>query len=273
MLTKMGMFTDALKEIKTSIVKLFIFEEILNAILIFLVAYILGSLFKLGWAWPLLPSLGYLAFAFYRETKIKPTKLVETKYKDLQEKLSTAAEYASVDNRVVNELKSEVLKNLRKVEEASFLSERKVYTKSIVAVVLCFIILLLSPVSLSFFHATLPDLFPGSAKDVAEANKNYKPGSEKKKGDIPIAIQASKEDIYGQPSVAKLGKEELEVIFRPAGTELGSSNVKPPEELQFNEQYPDEIVPVAAESMEERIPKEQQELVRRYFRSVVESGK
>ncbi|MEK6854094.1 MAG: hypothetical protein AABX60_02050, partial [Nanoarchaeota archaeon] len=86
-------------------------------------------------------------------------------------------------------------------------------------------------------------------------------------------IQSSKKDIYGQPSVAKLGSEELRVILKPAGTELSTSNVKPPEELQFNEQYPEEIVSVAAESMEERIPKEQQELVRRYFRNVVQAGR
>lgn len=62
-------------------------------------------------------------------------------------------------------------------------------------------------------------------------------------------------------------------MLKPAGTELGTSNVKPPEELQFDEQYPEEVVSVAAESMEERIPKEQQELVRRYFKSVVEASR
>ncbi len=269
----MGMFTDAMKEIRTLVIKMFLFEEGLNSVLVFLAAYFISSLFRLGLWIPLLVSLAYLTFAIYRETKLKPNKLVETKYKDLQEKLSTAAEYASVDNRVVNELKSEVLKNLRKVEESSFLSEKRVYAKSIAAIVLCFIILIMSPVSLAFINAHLPNIFNGGENQVDDISGNFKLGNAKKKADAPLPIQASKQDIYGQPTVTKLGTEELEVIFKPAGTEFSTSNVKPPEELQFNEQYPDEVVSVAAESMEERIPKEQQELVRRYFKSVVESGK
>ncbi|MEK6837275.1 MAG: hypothetical protein AABX69_01370, partial [Nanoarchaeota archaeon] len=165
-----------------------------------------------------------------------------------------------------------VLQGLRKVEESSFLSERRIYVKSVAAVALCFVILLLSPVSLGFFKANLADLFsPDNSKQLQSGN--FKVGKEKQKGELPIAIQSSKKDIYGQPSVAKLGSEELRVILKPAGTELSTSNVKPPEELQFTEHYPEEVVSVAAESMEERIPKEQQELVRRYFRNVVQAGR
>lgn len=268
----MGIFTEALKEVKASVLKIFLFEETLNAILVFLAAYIISSIFKLGLLLPAIIAVGYLVFAFYRETKLRPAKMVETKYKDLKEKLSTAAEYASVENRVVNELKSEVLRNLRKVEEASFISERRVYTKSIIAVILCFIVLLVSPVSVGFFKGHFPDIFPDKEQS-ADDSGSFKVGKEKMKGDNPIGIEKSKQDIYGAPTTAKLGTQELDVIFKPAGTELGTSNVKPPEELQFNEQYPEEVVSVASESMEERIPKEQQELVRRYFKSVVEEGR
>ncbi len=269
---KMGVFKEALREVKASMLKIFLFEEALNAILVFLTAYIVSSLFKISIIMPLLLSLAYMGFAAYRETRLRATKLVESKYKELQEKLSTASEYANVENRVVNELKSEVLKNLRKVEEASFLSERKIYAKSIAAIALCFAILLISPISIGFFRAHLPGLFPDKDGNYDPAG-DFKAGKGKIKGDIPFAVEKSKSDIYGAPTAAKLGSREIEVIFKPAGTELSTSNVKPPEELQFNEQYPEEVVSVAAESMEERIPKEQQELVRRYFRNVVEGGK
>ena len=268
----MGLFAEALKELKSSLLKVYMFEELLNAILVFLVAYLISSLFRLGLLLPAISGLAYLAFAIYRELRFRPDKAVESRYKELREKLSTAAEYANVESRVANELKAEVLQGLRKVEESSFLSERRIYVKSVVAVALCFVILLLSPVSLGFFKANLADLFsPDNSKQLPTGN--FKVGKEKQKGELPIAIQSSKKDIYGQPSVAKLGSEELRVILKPAGTELSTSNVKPPEELQFNEQYPEEIVSVAAESMEERIPKEQQELVRRYFRNVVQAGR
>ncbi len=269
----MGAFTEALKETKTSLLKIMLFEEALNAILVFLVVYLIASLFRRGLLLPIIVSLGYLAFAVYRESHLKAERAVESKYKELKEKLSTAAEYVNVDNRVVNELKYDVLKNLRKVEESSFLSERRVYTKSIAAVVLCFVILLLSPVSVSFFHHAFPNIFPALGDKNEIAGSDFRLLNEKNRNDVPIGPEKSKEDIYGAPTVAKLGTEELRVILKPAGTELSTSNVKPPEELQFNEQYPEEVVSVAAESMDERIPKEQQELVRRYFKNVVAANR
>jgi hypothetical protein len=268
----MGIFAEALKELKSSLLKVYMFEELLNAILVFLVAYLISSLFRLGLLLPSLSGLAYMVFAIYRELRLRPDKAVESKYKDLREKLSTAAEYANIESRVANELKADVLQGLRKVEESSFLSERRIYAKSVAAVALCFVILLLSPVSIGFFNANIADLFsPDESKQLPVGN--FKVGKEKQKGELPIAIHSSKKDIYGQPSVAKLGSEELMVILKPAGTELSTSSVKPPEELQFTEHYPEEVVSVAAESMEERIPKEQQELVRRYFKNVVESNR
>ncbi|MBI3036178.1 hypothetical protein HYY73_00255 [Candidatus Woesearchaeota archaeon] len=270
---KIGIFAEALKEVKASLLKVFLFEEMLNAILVFLVAYLIGSLFKISVAVPLLLSIGYGAFSLYRELHLKPARMVETKYKDLKEKLSTAAEYAKVENRVVNELKAEVLQNLKKVEESSFLNEKRVYTKSVAAVVLCFVILLLSPFSISLFKHSFPNLFSAQDNSDAAAIAGFKLGKEKAKGEAPLALQQSNKGIYGSPTAAKLGSEELKVILKPAGTELSTSNVKPPQELQFTEQYPEEVVSVAAESMEERIPKEQQELVRRYFNNVVEANR
>ena len=267
----MGIFAEALKEIKTSLLKVFLFDETLNAILVFLVAYLISSFLKLGLILPIIISLGYFGYAVYKDLHIRHVKTVETKYKDLQEKLSTAAEYASVENRVVNELKADVLRNLKKVEESSFLNERKVYLKSVAAIALCFLILLTSPISIHFFKQSFPGLFGGTG-DSAMLKNPFKVGSQDAKGQAPLAVPNSK-SIYGTPTVAKLGSGQMQVILKPAGTELGTSNVKPPEELQFSEQFPDEVVSVAAESMDERIPREQQEIVRRYFKSVVESEK
>ncbi|MEK6837326.1 MAG: hypothetical protein AABX69_01630, partial [Nanoarchaeota archaeon] len=109
----MGLFAEALKELKSSLLKVYMFEELLNAILVFLVAYLISSLFRLGLLLPAISGLAYLAFAIYRELRFRPDKAVESKYKDLREKLSTAAEYANVETRVANELKSDVLQGLR----------------------------------------------------------------------------------------------------------------------------------------------------------------
>ncbi len=270
----MGTFTEALKETRTSLLKIRLFEQALNTILVFLAVYLVASLFRKGLLPPIIAGIGYLAFVIYKERRVKTAKAVESKYKELRETLSTAAEYANVDNRVVNELKYDVLKNLRKVEESSFLNERRVYAKSVAAVTLCFVILLLSPVSISLFHRAFPNLLPSLSSNNNEiSGSGFRLLNEKNRNDVPIGPVASDADIFGAPTFAKLGTEELRVVLKPAGTELSTSNVKPPEELQFNEQYPEEVVSVAAESMDERIPREQQELVRRYFKNVVDANR
>jgi hypothetical protein len=268
----MRIFVNAIKEVRTSLIKVFLFEEALNAILVFLGIYIISTLFRLTFLLPFAAASAYFVFAMYREFRINPEKLVESKYEGLQEELSTAAEYSNIENPVTNELKTDVLKKLKNVEESSFCNERRVYAKSITVIVLCFIIIVISPFSISFFKATFPTIFDGGD----EANKvisDFVVSDERGEGDNPLAVRTSDSEIYGNPTVAKLGTEELKVIFRPAGTELSTSNVNPVEDLQFAQYYPEEVVTVAAESMEERIPKEQQELVRRYFRNVVESGR
>ena len=83
----MGVFTEALKETKTTLLKLMMFEEALNAILIFLVAYLISSLFRLGLWPPIILSFGYFAFAAYKESRLRADKVVESKYKELREKV------------------------------------------------------------------------------------------------------------------------------------------------------------------------------------------
>ena len=73
----MRVFTEALREVKTSILKIYLFEEVLNAILIFLLAYLISSLFKLGLMPPLAAGLAYLAFAVYRESRLRASRMVE----------------------------------------------------------------------------------------------------------------------------------------------------------------------------------------------------
>ncbi len=80
----MRIFAEALREIKTSLLKVFLFEETLNAILVFLVVYFISSLFNLGLILPVLFGVAYLAIAFFRKLRVMPVKAVEANYKDLQ---------------------------------------------------------------------------------------------------------------------------------------------------------------------------------------------
>ncbi|MBI2136984.1 hypothetical protein HYU12_00525 [Candidatus Woesearchaeota archaeon] len=266
----MKSFKGAVAEIRSTLNRLIVFDTVINAILVFLVFFVVLAFFDLPLVYPLVVSAAYFFFVLRRRLRISKIRMVEQRYRNLNEKLRTAAEYADADNRVVRELHSEVLSDLRGVEDAAFVNEKRIYLKSIVIVALCFVILLLSPVSFGIldFNFNIVD----KAQDVG-GDSPFGPES----GGSKIRVSVGSEDsgvkkvggdIYGAPAIAKLGNDEIKVRLKPAGTELSIRDVGDVEELSFSDSYPVEAVAVAAEGYEESIPKEDLELVRNYFNTL-----
>jgi hypothetical protein len=260
----MKIFKDAIKEINAELDKIFLFDAALNAIIVFLIAFLLLSFFNASAVYALIITLLYFVFAAYRKIREDKIRDMESKFDFLKEKLRTAAEHANVDNPVVDELHHEVLKELRTTEEAVFFNEKKTYIKAAVIALLCFMIIALAPIA---FPKININLFSQNKVIITAAGGEEGPfKGEGKTG----SLAPSKGSIYGTKSVAKLGSKELKVEIRPAGYELNIKEVSEVEKRKFNEQYPEEIYAEPSEAFEENIPKEQLELVKNYFKSVAE---
>ena len=266
-------FKYAMADIRNTLNKLIIFDTTINAILTFLVLLLVLSLFSLPITYPAAIALVYFVFVLRRRLKSSKIRLVEQKYQSLNEKLRTAAEFADTDNPVVHELHTEVIRDLKKVDESAFFNEKKIYLKSIVIVVLCFAILLLSPVTFGIldFNFNLADTPTPEAEGSPSGSSS---GDSKIKfavGPEDTGLRKASDDIYGEPTIAQLGDDEIKIKITPAGTELSIREIQEADFPDFSESYPLEIQASAAESYEETIPKEDLELVKNYFNTLAQN--
>jgi len=267
MRVKMKGFKNAIADIRNTLNKLIIFDTTINAILVFLIALFFLSLFNLHIIYPVAVSLIYFVYYLRKRLKLSKIRVVEQKYKNLNEKLRTAAEYTNEENPVVKELHSEVLGELREVEEAAFVDQRKIYLKALGIVALSFIILFLSPFTFGVFdfNFNLDDQELSESDDSSGLAESGNSRIRFSVGNQDTGLKKAGDDIYGEPIIAKLGDEEIKIRIRPAGIELSIRDIQETDFPDFTESYPSEIQAVAAESFEEDIPKEDLELVKNYF--------
>lgn len=262
----MNTFKNAVAEVRRTLGRLIIFDTSINAILVFLIAFLLLSFFNLPLIYPTAIAAAYFVYVLRRRLRMSKVRIVEQKYKNLNEKFRTAAEYASEDNPVVKELHSEVISDLQNVEEAAFVNEKRIYVKSLAVIALCFIILLLSP--FTFGVLTFNVNFVDNPSEDASVAGSSGSGSSTIKfavGTHDTGLRKVSDDIYGEPTIAKLGDEEVKIRIKPSGTELSIREIQEADLPDFSESYPTEIQAVASESYEETIPKEDLELVKNYF--------
>lgn len=263
--------TQALKEVKRNLTVIFLFDSLINSIIVFLVFTILLSLFGLTFVYSLIISAVYFFYSLREKLSTNKIRLVEKKYGNINEKLRTAAEFRNSANRVVQELHWETLEELKKVEQSSFINEKKIYTKSIVIILLSFLVFLISPLNLSILNIGL-NVFDAQTEQQVENAVGGEQGRSliRFSTESEAGVEKASEEIYGTATVAKLGDEEIRIKIRPAGTELSIQEVQAPDLPDFSGSYPKEVSAVAAASYEESIGREDLEMVKRYFNNLAD---
>ena len=269
----MKQLITAIKELKHAVTKSLLFSVILDALVIFLGIYLILSIFNISVILAFSITAAYMIVETTKRASINKIREVETYYPQLNEKLRTSAEYANTENPVVNELHQDVMMQLKGVEEAEFLDEKKALEKAGAIALLCFLILLLAPMSIKLDFI---DTAVEKVKTAAEVNVTFELG----KGETSIggpggkkggAKVESEEDIYGTASIAKLGDEELKLVIKPAGDTINIRQAKDVEQAEFTETQPKEVFAVSSAVYEEKIPKEQQDIVKNYFTAIAQS--
>ncbi len=261
---------SAFNELKISVLKTTLFEGLLNSFIVFLVSYMAFSLFNIAIIIPLSITAAYLIFDLSRRAGMDKIREVENYYPKLNEKLRTSDEYSLTENPVVNELHQEVISDLKYVEEAEFVDERKLISKAGLIALLCLMVLLISPVSISLdiIQPTIEKAKAATDLNVTFDFANEQTGGKGAGGKTEGAILPSEEDIYGMPSIAKLGDEEVKLVIKPSGDTINVRQMQDIKPREFSESYPKEVQAVSAAVFEEKIPKEQQEIVKNYFTAI-----
>ena len=249
-------FIKVIKEINKTLNFLIIFEAILNATIFFLIVYLLLSLVNLFPISALIPAIIYFAMRLYANSKKDKRIIVESKYGPLKEKLRTAADNIMEENPVVNELEEEVVQDLKHVGLSSFIQTKRVSYKIFVTIVLSFAIVFATTlnlyiVDLTDFLINVPDLL--EKIDPRRADNTF------------IGEINESEDIYGDSKLAVLGEKQIDIKIQPVNYEVNIREEGDVEQKQFDEIFPREVNIEQASAFEEKIPEEQQELIKNYF--------
>ena len=255
----MKLFINAIKEINRTLEFLIIFESILNAAIFFLAVYFLLSLVNLYPILAIIPTLVYVGIKVYVNSKSDKRLIVESKYAPLREKLRTAADNIEKDNPVVNELEEEVISDLKNVGLSSFIQAKGVSYKIFAAIALSFIIVLsttlnLYIVDLNKFLSNLPDVLDNIGS--------------KRSANSVLGETNESEDIYGESKLAVLGDKPIDIRIKPMNYEVNVREEGDVQKKQFDEIFPKDVNVEQASALEEKIPEEQQELVKNYFNNV-----
>lgn len=252
------------RELKGEILKMFFIEVFLNAVLFFLVTYLVFSILRI----PIF-LVGIALIIFFIGNTIYTLKriqlsLVEEKYPSLREMLRTSADNIHQQTFMARALHYDVALKIRAVKTSSFMSLNRMILKIFAIFLVSFFVIYASSVNIRVpaWHRTfdfdIKDLFPWQSE-------NTRPPL------VPIYLNDSAKtteeytDIYGGASFALLGDEELIIEIQSLQDDISFDKVNEEDENALKNDYPEEVFIAAQEAYQENIPREQQELVKSYF--------
>jgi len=260
----MGKVNEALKEVRRSLVLNRLFNGFTDTILIFLVTALILTIFKISWIFALIPSILYLMPKVYRAFIKTSYKDVEDVVPDLQWQLRTVADNVEKEDEVTKSLKNLVLRNVKNVRSSFFFDERSLVYKLVAVACLSFIIILIGS-----FHINFADFkgFPtGFANKIGSSAKNIL-------GENFAGVFDKKSDrnIYGEESIVELGNEELNIQINPENNQFDPSQTQNIQDHDFTGSgVLNDIGASPDQSYEERIKKEEQELIRAYLNKLAQ---
>ncbi len=256
-------FKGVLKEINRRIGGVLVFDIILTTVLLFLLCYLALILFRLNPWYGLVPALIYFLFLLYKSIKTNKYRMIEKRYRPLQEKLRTAVDNVNTTGTVITNLEKEVVNDLKKVSISSFIGMRKTSFKLFCCILVCFAILSSSIYNLHFegfdkaFNKTKNFLYEKFGKQGGGTGYEAMAGDGGEEGDI-----------YGRESVAKIGTKGMELKIKQASLEIVGAGIEETPKKEFDEAFPDEIFATSSSGYEEKIAAENQKLVKNYFKEL-----
>ena len=253
-------FNDVVKEINRTLNELILFENLVNATLVFLVFYLIFTVLDFRPMYAMIPSILYLVIYSYIRIKHPKSLIVESKYAPLREKLRTAADNIHIDNPVLQELEYEVTSEMKNVGLSMFINPKTLSYKIFAVMLLSFMIIFATTMNLrliEFAKHSVPDIFD---------TKNLKGVS-----NLAAVNLNTSADIFGKNDVAKLGDNELNIRIKPVDFKVNVKEEGEYKEQKFETIFPKDAVVKETASYDENIPQEQQELVKNYFKKLAES--
>ena len=249
-------------EIESNFRLLVVLNAIVRTIIVFLISFLLISTVGVYWWVALVPAGLYFIIFHHIKIAENPYRTVEEKYPELKDMLTTAHDNPDENNEIVMGLHEDVKKKIRDAKISDLIDIHRLKRDITYAAVLGLIIVLIAP-----FNPILLNL----GFDISEIAKETRIlfGGGSGSGGDGVGVGAE-DDIFGDKSIALLGDKDLDIKFAYGDDTIDITKINKPKKLEFTSSYPEEVGAVSSESFEENIPKEQQELVKNYYKKIAE---
>ncbi len=207
-----------LEEVRYEMLKVVVLNAFLDSAVFFLAALLLLSVFGMGLLVPVILSLAFLGVDIARRWRRFSYRAVEERNPEIREMLRTAADNKEDDSLMAHALFTDVMERMRKVSSGSFLSLKGILAKVGVLFVLSVVV-----VGLAFFNVSIQK-FENPLAGVGDRIGSLFGGGGHANETAPDLQQAG--DIYGEPSIAKLGSEQVGITLQQSLNQVDFTNVQ-----------------------------------------------
>lgn len=231
----MKIVNSLLKEIRFESLKVAILNSFLDSTLLFLGLFLFLSIFGMGLIIPLIISLVFICGdVWYRMRKLS-LKYIEERNPSIKEMLRTAADNKDEESLMTHALITELVEKMRHVSSGTFLDFKDISVKIGSLFVLGIIL-----VSLAFFNINIQK-FQNPLSNVERYIHNRWDGLVNK-DNLTADIGTADSNIYGAPSIAKLGNKELNIQLKQSLDKIDFSKVSDAESQNTElGDYPTEV--------------------------------
>lgn len=262
-----------ISELKNLLNKLTTYNVLMDSIVIFLLFYAIlilidsNSFYAIVFA--IIPSIIYLILVFIKNRKMNTILIIEQEFPCLKEKLRTTYDNIDKKNIILKNLEMQVCKRMELIKYSSFFNRKRFFSRILLCVLLALIIL--SATFANFKVYVLSDNFGNinntNGKSKGDVGEGAEIGAiEEIENEIGINY-----DIYGEPSVAKIEGENIDLKVHPGfGSEVSVRETETKKET-FSESPLFPVESDVAESYQENIPKTHKEVVKNYFKELASS--
>ena len=198
-----GMFM----EVQYELVKIILLNVFLSTVIVFLIADIIGLVFNMPLWYVIAAAFIYFLVMMMVEVRKISIRRVEQRNPEMREILRTAKDNLNEDTLMAHALFYEVLEKMRRVSSGTFLDFKKLVFK-LSAVFLLAIIL----VGLAFFNINIQRFDNPFEKPFAAISSFFSGEAQADNADTKFV----EDDVFGDPSMAKLGDGQLTATVNPS---------------------------------------------------------
>ncbi|RME31552.1 hypothetical protein D6789_02355 [Candidatus Woesearchaeota archaeon] len=211
---------DLFNELRIEMFKVIILNAFLDAALVFLVSYLILTIFSITPLAPLIIASLFFVGATIWHSRTLTLRYIEERNPEVSEMLRTAADNKDSDTLMAHALFNDVARKMRGISSGSFLQVSRLLTRLSIIFILS-----LGIITLAFFNVNIQKFenpFLGIAERIGERFGETP--------ETPETADVASVDELGEAHMATLGEEQLDVTIQQSLNAIDFTNVDEAEE-------------------------------------------